>query len=214
MVVSGEPAVTAGPIRVPRHPTGLDKWVVRVSIVMHISLVLFTRDLRVHDNPALCAAADEADRVIPLFVVDSRLVASGYPGGNRAAFLARCLADLNAGLRERGGRLVIRTGDPARCVRGFVGEYGIRGVHIADDVSGHAQRRLRRLRAALDGTGARLHTHPESITAVAPARLSPSGRKDHFAVFTPVPASVAGDAPPAGAGTAGPGAPARSPLPR
>ena len=30
---------------------------------------------------------------------------------NRAAFLADCLADLDAGLRDRGGRLVVRTGD-------------------------------------------------------------------------------------------------------
>ncbi len=157
----------------------------RVSTVMHISLVLFTRDLRVHDNPALRAAVDEADRVIPLFAVDSRIVASGYPGGNRAAFLARCLADLDAGLRERGGRLVIRTGDPVRRVRGLVDEYGIRDVHVADDVSRHAQRRLRRLRTELGEVGARVHAHTESTTAIAPACLSPSGRKDHFAVFTP-----------------------------
>ncbi|WP_019819520.1 cryptochrome/photolyase family protein [Saccharomonospora saliphila] len=152
---------------------------------MRVSLVLFTRDLRVHDNPALRAAADDADRVIPLFVVDSRIVASGYPGGNRAAFLARCLADLDAGLRALGGRLVVRTGDPVRWVRTLVDEHAIRDVHLSDDVSGHAQRRLARLRAELDEAGARVHAHTETITAVAPARLSPSGGQDHFAVFTP-----------------------------
>jgi deoxyribodipyrimidine photo-lyase len=32
--------------------------------------VLFTRDLRVHDNPALTTATLESERVLPLFVLD------------------------------------------------------------------------------------------------------------------------------------------------
>jgi deoxyribodipyrimidine photo-lyase len=32
------------------------------------AVVLFTRDLRVHDNPALAAAARENECVFPLFV--------------------------------------------------------------------------------------------------------------------------------------------------
>jgi len=37
---------------------------------MDTALVLFTRDLRVHDNPALAEACARARRVVPLFVVD------------------------------------------------------------------------------------------------------------------------------------------------
>ena len=39
---------------------------------MERGLVLFTCDLRVHDNPALSAAARECDQVIPAFVLDER----------------------------------------------------------------------------------------------------------------------------------------------
>jgi deoxyribodipyrimidine photo-lyase len=43
---------------------------------MTTSIALFTRDLRVHDNPVLRAAC-EADRVVPLFVVDSGITRAG-----------------------------------------------------------------------------------------------------------------------------------------
>ena len=53
-----------------------------------IAVALFTRDLRVHDNPVLTATA-EADTVIPLFVLDSAIAAYAVP--NRAHFLAESL---------------------------------------------------------------------------------------------------------------------------
>ena len=38
---------------------------------MRTAIVLLTRDLRVHDNPALSTAAHEAERIVPLFVFDN-----------------------------------------------------------------------------------------------------------------------------------------------
>jgi deoxyribodipyrimidine photo-lyase len=43
---------------------------------MRTALVLFTRDLRVHDQRALGEAAREYEQVVPLFVVDDRGVAA------------------------------------------------------------------------------------------------------------------------------------------
>lgn len=37
---------------------------------MQVAVLLFTRDLRVHDNPALAAALEAAETVLPLFVLD------------------------------------------------------------------------------------------------------------------------------------------------
>jgi deoxyribodipyrimidine photo-lyase len=72
------------------------------------AIVVFTRDLRLHDNPALALACARARRVLPAFVADPALPAPP----NRARFLAQSLADLRRGLRERGAGLVIRHGDP------------------------------------------------------------------------------------------------------
>jgi deoxyribodipyrimidine photolyase len=73
------------------------------------AVVLFTRDLRVHDNPALAAAARESERVLPLFVLDKRLLGASE---RRARVLGSALRDLDGSLRRLGSRLVVRRGDP------------------------------------------------------------------------------------------------------
>ena len=44
------------------------------AAMMRTAVVLFTRDLRAHDHPALAAATRDCDRVVPLFVLDRRLL--------------------------------------------------------------------------------------------------------------------------------------------
>ncbi|MGC5364698.1 cryptochrome/photolyase family protein [Streptomyces sp. DT24] len=151
---------------------------------MNVSVALFTSDLRLHDNPVLRAAVRDADRVVPLFVQDDGIHAAGFDAPNRRAFLADCLADLDAGLRERGGRLIVRGGDVVTEACAVVVETGARSLHIAGGVSRYATRREERLRAALADTGRALHVHDAVITALAPGQVVPAGR-DHFAVFTP-----------------------------
>jgi deoxyribodipyrimidine photo-lyase len=148
------------------------------------SVVLFTCDLRVHDHPPLRAALDAAERVVPLFVRDRRIEAAGYAVPNRAAFLADSLGALDAALRERGGRLVVRRGDLVEEVCRVAAEVDAREVHVAADVSGFAHRREERLRTALEADGRELRVHETVSTVVAPGAVVP-GSKDHFAVFTP-----------------------------
>ena len=85
---------------------------------MDTAIMVFTRDLRLHDNPALHHACARARQVVPVFVVDPAIATPP----NRARFLAESLADLRGNLRERGGDLVIRDGDPAAEVIALAGE--------------------------------------------------------------------------------------------
>ncbi|MER6413933.1 cryptochrome/photolyase family protein [Streptomyces humidus] len=151
---------------------------------MNVSLVLFTADLRLHDHPPLCAALDGARQVVPLFVRDRAVDRAGFAAPNRRAFLADCLRDLDAGLRERGGRLVVRSGELVEQVCRVAAEAEADEVHLAADVSAHARRREESLRRALESEGVRLHVHDEVTTAVGPGTLAPAS-SDHFAVFTP-----------------------------
>ncbi|GAA4895147.1 cryptochrome/photolyase family protein [Streptomyces coeruleoprunus] len=151
---------------------------------MSIAIVLFTADLRLYDHPPLRAALRSADSVVPLFVRDDAIAAAGFSAPNRDAFLADCLADLDAGLRTRGGRLVVRSGDVVRTVCAVAAETGAAHVHLAADHSGYARHREDRLRAALTAQGRRLHVHDGVGTAVPPGAVTPQG-SDHFAVFTP-----------------------------
>lgn len=148
------------------------------------AIVLFTRDLRVHDNPALHAAATEHERVVPLFVLDDAILRSDYNRPNRARFLAESLADLDAELRHRGAGLVIRRGDPATECADVAKDVDADVVHIAGDVSTFAHHRHEELSARLQQDDRRLEVHDDSLFVVPPGAVTAKG-KDHMAVFTP-----------------------------
>ncbi|MHB9864092.1 cryptochrome/photolyase family protein [Streptomyces sp. YIM S03343] len=149
-----------------------------------VSVVLFTADLRLHDHPPLRAALEGGRQVVPLFVRDRGVLDAGFAAPNRLAFLADCLRELDAGLRERGGRLVVRSGDVVDEVCKVAAETDADEVHMAAEVSGYARRREARLRRALEAGGRRLHVHDTVTSAVPPGVVTPSA-SDHFSVFTP-----------------------------
>ena len=77
---------------------------------MTTAIVWFRRDLRLRDNPALRAALDTSEQVVPVFVFDDRMLHGRHASGPRTQFLLECLDELAAGLRDRGANLVIRHG--------------------------------------------------------------------------------------------------------
>jgi deoxyribodipyrimidine photo-lyase len=136
-------------------------------------IALLTRDLRIHDNPLLSGAGE----VIPLFVLDPRLAGLSP---NRLRFLHQSLADLRSSLRERGGDLVIRVGDPVAETVKLAREVDASTVAVAGDVSGYAQRRERRLRDE------RLEVRvAPGVTVLPPGAIKPTGGGSSYRVFTP-----------------------------
>jgi deoxyribodipyrimidine photo-lyase len=147
------------------------------------TIVLFTRDLRVHDHPALHAAAERSTRMVPLFVLDGAVLArSGAP--NRVAFLREALGDLRGGLASRGSGLVVRRGESIRETLRVAGETGAGRIHVTEDVSGFAHARLRRLTGAARERGVVVETYP-GVTVVPPGDVSPGGGGPSFRIFTP-----------------------------
>jgi deoxyribodipyrimidine photo-lyase len=148
---------------------------------MSTAIALFTRDLRVQDNPALHAAIESADYVVPLFVLDERIGKLDFNRPNRAAFLADSLTDLDRALRHRGGQLVIRRGDVAAEVAKLAAETDAATVHLSADYSRYAVNREQRIR---DAIGRReLVTHHGHV--VAPPGAVVTGGGETFSVFTP-----------------------------
>ena len=146
-----------------------------------VAIVVFTRDLRVHDNPALHAAAARAEQVVPVFVLDQRIARMRFNQPNRAAFLADALGDLDRTLARRGGRLVIRRGDVAAEVASLAAATDATEVHMAADYSRYAVARERRLRERLGRRALVLH---DSHVVVAPGAVRTAGGEP-FSVFSP-----------------------------
>jgi deoxyribodipyrimidine photo-lyase len=146
---------------------------------MKTAIVVFTRDLRLHDNPALHLAHTTAEQVVPLFVLDPAIPAPP----NRARFLAESLADLRQQLRDRGADLVIRDGDPAAETTKLAAEISAEAVYIAADVSRYAARRQQALEKDCARHRLQLTATP-GLTVVPPGDLVPA-TSSHYRVFTP-----------------------------
>src|SRR5215217_5674909 len=113
------------------------------------AIVWLRRDLRVHDHPPLVAALAAHDRVVPVFVLDPVLLSGRFASAPRTAFLLDCLRELDGALRERGGGLVVRHGDPERELPALADAVGASAVYWASDATPYALARDRRVRAAL-----------------------------------------------------------------
>lgn len=146
---------------------------------MRTAVVLFTRDLRIHDNPALAAAVEAAEAVLPLFVLDDAIGSTRYgAAANRRAFLLESLADLDASLRRLGGALDVRSGDVVAETVRAAREVRATTVFASADVSPYAVERERRLAAEVD-----LRLVNGSFVVLA-GGVTPTGN-DHYQVFSP-----------------------------
>lgn len=95
------------------------------------------RDLRLHDNRTLQAALDHGT-VIPLFIFDPYF--ERVPA-RRRGFLTNNLKSLDAGLKERGSRLIVRSGTPVEVLRQMLAESGAGAIFAEEDYTPFARRR-------------------------------------------------------------------------
>jgi deoxyribodipyrimidine photo-lyase len=147
------------------------------------TVVWFRRDLRVADHPGLRAAA-EAGPTVCLFVIDPALLRRRHHRATpRLRFLRAGLEALDAELRERGSRLVVRRGAPSRVVPEVAAEARATRVTWMREISPFGRARDERVRRALAQhrveaveTGGDLVAEPGDLTG-----SSGSG----YRVFTP-----------------------------
>jgi deoxyribodipyrimidine photo-lyase len=149
-----------------------------------VALVWLRRDLRVHDHPALQAARQSADDVVPVFCLDDRLLHGRHASGPRTQFLLECLTDVDAALRARGGALVIRRGAPHTQLPALARELDATVVHLSADASPFARARDARVVHALDNAGIQAHAHPGLFVVDDPDAIRTQAG-DPYTVFTP-----------------------------
>jgi deoxyribodipyrimidine photo-lyase len=99
------------------------------------------RDLRLSDNPTLQTALEHAEQVLPVFILDPRLLNSAYVGEKRLAFLFDGLRSLDRDLKSRGSRLFIRRGDPVKVLHGMCEEFEVGKIFAEQDYSPYARQR-------------------------------------------------------------------------
>jgi deoxyribodipyrimidine photo-lyase len=148
------------------------------------ALVWFRRDLRLHDQPALRAALAAHDAIVPVFCLDDRLLHGRHASGPRTQFLLEALHDLDTGLRERGGGLVLRRGRPERELPLLARETGASAVYISEEVTPYGRSRDGATGAALRADGIVTHASP-GVTVVDDVRAVRTHAGAPYGVFTP-----------------------------
>jgi deoxyribodipyrimidine photo-lyase len=148
------------------------------------AVVWFRRDLRVHDHPALRAAAAGHDRIVPVFCLDDRLLHGRFASGPRTQFLLESLSDLDGSLRRRGAGLVIRHGPPERELPSLAREAGAGEVHFTRELTPYARVRGGRVVEALHEAGLEPREHPGLTVADDVTGITTKDGKPHT-VFSP-----------------------------
>jgi len=93
-----------------------------------VSLLWLRRDLRLADQPALLAAINEG-AVIPVYILDDDTPDKYHMGGASRWWLHHSLESLDADLREKGSRLILRRGKCVEVLAQLAEETGATQVH-------------------------------------------------------------------------------------
>ena len=126
-------------------------------------LVWFRRDLRVHDNPALSAAAEECDEVIGLFVFDEPLLKSGIFGSACVNFMMGCLKELFERLEAIGVPLFYACGNQDEEVARIVLERAVQRIYWNRDYEPAAVDRDRLVQRTLSHQGVSVCTFKDHV---------------------------------------------------
>jgi deoxyribodipyrimidine photo-lyase len=139
------------------------------------SIVWFRRDLRISDHPALVAALSESDEIVPVFIIDSKLIER--TGSNGLAYLAQSLQHLDASLDKK---LQVIAGQPIDVLKKLQEKYNAQSVHVSaeyEPVSAAQDVEIEKSGIKLVRTG--------SAYAVAPGRVLKPSDQTPYRVYTP-----------------------------
>ena len=138
------------------------------------ALLWLRRDLRLHDHPALHAALAASDRVIPVYVLDRRLLTGRFASPNRTWFLLGTLRALRDELRALGSDVVVRVGDPRVQIPALARSVGASEVIVSRDHAPYGRARDMAVAEALAEEGVAwrprrgvLVHEPEDVATIA-----------------------------------------------
>lgn len=150
---------------------------------MSHALIWFRRDLRLADNPALEAALRAGHAPVPVYIHAPGEESPWAPGAATNAWLHRSLLALDADLRSRGSRLIIRRGDSLAELEKLIAETGAEALHWNRLYEPASIARDTRIKQGLKSRGLTVESHNAALL-VEPWTVQ-TGSGDPYRVFTP-----------------------------
>ena len=139
------------------------------------AIIWFRRDLRINDHPALLAAVESSEQVIPLFILDKTQIKEA--GAKLLAYMAQSLRSLDESL---GNNLHIIEGDQVEVLTALIKKYDVQEVHISAEYERYGAERDAKVEAA----GIKL-VRTGSPYAVTPGRVVKPSDATPYKVYTP-----------------------------
>ena len=140
-----------------------------------VAIIWFRRDLRINDHPALLAAVESSEQVIPLFILDKTQIKEA--GAKLLAYMAQSLRSLDESL---GNNLHIIEGDQVEVLTALIKKYDVQEVHISAEYERYGAERDAKVEAA----GIKL-VRTGSPYAVTPGRVLKPSDGTPYKVYTP-----------------------------
>ncbi|OYX49922.1 MAG: deoxyribodipyrimidine photolyase [Sphingomonas sp. 32-66-10] len=153
------------------------------------SILWFRRDLRLSDQAALIAAAGEGP-VVPVYILDDETPKHRAMGGASRWWLHHSLASLDAALRAKGSRLILKRGKCDAVLAALADEVGTRRVHCLRHYEPWWRNAERAVAKQLD-----LVCHDGNY--LAPPGSVTTGSGEPYKIFTPFWRALQGRMPPA-----------------
>jgi deoxyribodipyrimidine photo-lyase len=147
------------------------------------SIVWFRLDLRLADNPALSAAVERGGPVVPVFIWAPEEEGAWPPGAASRWWLHHSLVSLDAALRKKGSRLILRRGPSLQALRGLARETGAAAVFWNRRYEPALRARDAAVAQALIADGVRVESFNSALLFEPWEIQNKSGRP--FQVFTP-----------------------------
>ncbi len=151
-------------------------------------IVWFRRDLRLQDNAALALALKHGGAVIPVYILASSETQPWAMGGASKWWLHHALLDLDAQLREKNSRLIVRRASHKQTtldiLRALLQETGASAVFWNRCYEPEAVERDTRVKQALKKEGCHVESANSSVLYEPHQIANKSGKP--FQVFTPM----------------------------
>jgi deoxyribodipyrimidine photo-lyase len=151
---------------------------------MKTIIVWFRNDLRIHDHPALIAAAQNAEQIVPVFIFNDRLLRGNHSSSNRNRFLIECLKDLKDSFKKTGADLALRSGEPQKVLIEICKEVSADAVYYTADYTPFSVKRDKRLKQSLEDNNIEFRSFPGRLCVSSLQKLQTKSG-DPYKVFTP-----------------------------
>lgn len=147
------------------------------------AIMWFRRDLRLADNPALAAAIATGKPLALVYILETEAENGRAPGGASRWWLDKSLQSLKASIEAIGGKLILRSGAPARVLSDLLAETNATDIFWSRRYNQPARDQDTALKTSLKDRGISVHSYNASL--LTEPWTQKTGSDTYYKVFSP-----------------------------